>query len=223
MSECTKLLFWALWWLLSRLHQGGILFFTWLFSRQFRAPTPVPKFVTAFCARGCSCTLLWCSIFQCRQVRLAGDKIAVLGSKPLRPLWTGLQSDCLTAKMRCSEARIGKSQQTAEDFSWGCSTIAPSPDDCCKRLELAGSTVFSRLLVLKGVSVLDKKPSHPQETSASACFGRLAQIETELLLPVLKNVSPREITFFFQMMEFRLRRNSHHSCVGYSAWCVGFA
>ena len=28
---------------------------------------------------------------------------------------------------------------------------------------------------------------------------------------------------FFQMMEFRLRRNSHHSCVGYSAWCVGFA
>lgn len=26
MSECTKLLFWALWWLLSRLHQGGILF-----------------------------------------------------------------------------------------------------------------------------------------------------------------------------------------------------
>ena len=30
-------------------------------------------------------------------------------------------------------------------------------------------------------------------------------------------------TFFFQMMEFRLRRNSHHSCVGYSAWCVGFA
>ena len=23
------------------------------------------------------------------------------------------------------------------------------------------------------------------------------------------------------MMGFRLRRNSHHSCVGYSAWCVG--
>ena len=28
-------------------------------------------------------------------------------------------------------------------------------------------------------------------------------------------------TTFFQMMEFGLRRNSHNSCVGYSAWCVG--
>jgi hypothetical protein len=28
---------------------------------------------------------------------------------------------------------------------------------------------------------------------------------------------PRFFYFFFQMMEFRLRRNSHHSCVGYSA------